>query len=417
MGWTNLSTWDGNFQDLAFLNEYVSALRERQRAFGNLRIKNYTSGSPGAEFTQSPTIYDLLVNGNSVQQWLIPFHQAILVLLWEKSSVEAMYPYTLPTDGSDKVSAYWAATVDINGNAVSNFDGYPLTSGDSLGEIAWTPSRFFPHVTGESTATGFRRYTKHPSQGGTLLYGPAQSGDIIGKWIFEDLQAAFGLMTRTLHKPQWSQIYGGNGHVSRDFGANGRDPSSPSKIRRSSAFTSLAAAQSSWTSASIIEDTAASALSQKVVVESDISGTKYWRIYSQSTAYAFTYSNTTDASATDKWDSGPGVNGAIKIYFAGDAYIYTSTAWSSWDAQDMVDCLHTWKVMQSASIASTDHNFISSYVGDLASLPTATPAVPGLNEERSAGWMVDFQSSQNEDTTNGVADCCVATVDWAFEYM
>lgn len=39
-----------------------------------------------------------------------------------------------------------------------------------------------------------RRYTKNPADGGTVLYGYAQAGDIIGAWIFEDIRRAMELL-------------------------------------------------------------------------------------------------------------------------------------------------------------------------------------------------------------------------------
>ncbi len=61
----------------------------------------------------------------------------------------------------------------------------------------WTPDNLWAEVTGEPTATGPRRYTTHPDDGGSVSYGKVQVFDIYGAWIIEDLQAACELLIWT----------------------------------------------------------------------------------------------------------------------------------------------------------------------------------------------------------------------------
>ena len=46
-------------------------------------------------------------------------------------------------------------------------------------------------------AANWRRYTTHPDDGGSDLGGQMQAGDIIGPWVFEDLQKALNAMVWT----------------------------------------------------------------------------------------------------------------------------------------------------------------------------------------------------------------------------
>lgn len=50
------------------------------------------------------------------------------------------------------------------------------------------------------TYSNWRRYTTHPDEGGMPQYGVMQPGDIIGPWIFEDIQKFLNVLTRTWHE-------------------------------------------------------------------------------------------------------------------------------------------------------------------------------------------------------------------------
>jgi hypothetical protein len=50
---------------------------------------------------------------------------------------------------------------------------------------------------------GWRRYTTHPDDGGVVHYGPMVSGDIIGWWIFEDLQDCLNCLAWKAASPTW----------------------------------------------------------------------------------------------------------------------------------------------------------------------------------------------------------------------
>ena len=45
--------------------------------------------------------------------------------------------------------------------------------------------------------SNWRRYTTHPDEGGGVAYGQMQAGDIIGPWIFEDLQKCLNVLVWT----------------------------------------------------------------------------------------------------------------------------------------------------------------------------------------------------------------------------
>ena len=58
--------------------------------------------------------------------------------------------------------------------------------------------------------SNWRRYTVHPDDGGTVQYGQAQPGDIIGQWILEDLQAVMLVLVWVAPSPSGTEggIYG-----------------------------------------------------------------------------------------------------------------------------------------------------------------------------------------------------------------
>ena len=53
------------------------------------------------------------------------------------------------------------------------------------------------------THANWRRYTTHPSDGGSVLYGRMEIGDIIGPWLFEDLQATLNVLVWTSSGYSW----------------------------------------------------------------------------------------------------------------------------------------------------------------------------------------------------------------------
>lgn len=45
--------------------------------------------------------------------------------------------------------------------------------------------------------SNWRRYTTHPNDGGTVQYGRVQAGDIMGPWVFEDIQKCLNVLVWT----------------------------------------------------------------------------------------------------------------------------------------------------------------------------------------------------------------------------
>jgi hypothetical protein len=70
--------------------------------------------------------------------------------------------------------------------------------GDWTGETGMTPFTSARWLAAAGlNAGGFRRYTVHPSDGGTVAYGLAQAGDLIDYWIFQDLMAGLKALQAT----------------------------------------------------------------------------------------------------------------------------------------------------------------------------------------------------------------------------
>jgi len=58
----------------------------------------------------------------------------------------------------------------------------------------WYGSRTQLFEAAGLTHTDWRRYTVHPSEGGTVKYGKAETGDILGAWLLADLQAILNVL-------------------------------------------------------------------------------------------------------------------------------------------------------------------------------------------------------------------------------
>lgn len=63
--------------------------------------------------------------------------------------------------------------------------------------------------------TNWRRYTTHPDDGGSDLGGQCQVGDIIGPWLFEDIQKVLNILVWTVRLTDWvladCELYDGTG--------------------------------------------------------------------------------------------------------------------------------------------------------------------------------------------------------------
>ncbi|MHB1158243.1 MAG: hypothetical protein ACYC26_15570 [Phycisphaerales bacterium] len=173
MGWTDLSTWDGNYQRLDFLNEYTSALNERIRAMYRQQWRfSYLPGSIGFQ----PG--DVLV-GPGWSYGITMLQGTVLKLL---------------------TYGWFVKHLDNNGQPISDLDG----SANGLMYLNhWNLANAAPIFTGLPEATSFRRYRVHPSEGGQPLFGGITAGDIVGPWIFEDLQRAINLLVWTAQMGEW----------------------------------------------------------------------------------------------------------------------------------------------------------------------------------------------------------------------
>lgn len=147
MAWSSLTT-PFDWQDVDFVNEFVSAQRERQDALGATNSALKVAGDD----IQSASFW------SGLQNWCLT------------------------------ESANFIATKDAVGTAIVNYHGEPTLT-------LWPLADFKFNIA--SNAGGFRRYTVHPDDGGTPSYGTMQAGDYVGDWLFADLQAAFNLLVWT----------------------------------------------------------------------------------------------------------------------------------------------------------------------------------------------------------------------------
>jgi len=168
MAWTTLTT-PYDWQDVDFVNEFRGAEREREKAIG---------GPAGpADVSAGEDIQDKDF-WEDRQTWCLD-HCTEFVK-------------TKNASGGDLTPVSWDGDEDIDN---------------------WTLATFKTRIAGN--AGGFRRYTTHPDDGGTALYGVMQVGDYIGDWIFEDLQAAYNLLVRT--KEEDTETAGGRYHTSSNY--------------------------------------------------------------------------------------------------------------------------------------------------------------------------------------------------------
>lgn len=106
-----------------------------------------------------------------------------------------------PADGRDvQAASYWTVIQQwIETNCISFIDHVngPLNVAGN-GFRYWTFEALLSHIG--IAGDGFRRATAWDgSTEPAWSYGQMQSGDIIGPWIFEDLQKAFAALAKTLH--------------------------------------------------------------------------------------------------------------------------------------------------------------------------------------------------------------------------
>ena len=149
-----------------------------------------------------------------------------LTLAWSERS-QALYhehagpgnPYTAIDDRDVQAATYWRAIqywVEWNCLYFIDLVDGPL-SADRTAFLYWTLASF--RTAAGLNAAGFRRVPEGVEWDGETdpvwSYGHMEAGDIIGPWIFEDLQKAFAMLQHTSRAP--AQVNG----AKREGGASG----------------------------------------------------------------------------------------------------------------------------------------------------------------------------------------------------
>ena len=182
----------------AFLNEIVAGIRERQGACGQGLLPLVSAGD---DVQSAGFIYSL---------------QFSIATLWN--------------NGGDRYINKDAGS----GGDFSDIGGLPY----------WSDVTLFPAAI-VGGGTNWRRYTVHPDDGGTAAYGPCVAGDIIGPWLFEDMQAV-------LKKLLWVGMVGTWGDNGGRYGT-GQNVTYPlTQIDAQAAYDSMlgyGGAPSAWTEA------------------------------------------------------------------------------------------------------------------------------------------------------------------------
>lgn len=305
MGWTDLSTWDGNYQSLDFLNEYIGAVNERARAMDRSRVpflSNYIN----------PTTSGYPLVGPGWSYWLAMFQGYISTLMNSNGFIKHL---------------------DDNGQPLANVDG----STDGLSYLnAWTLEKAAPIFTGVPGATSFRRYNVHPDEGGQLMFGSLTAGDIVGRWIFEDFQRAINLLVWTSHWGMWP-----TDNRPKAKAASGSSPTE--------ALTNFASAeeyepgygQTSWFN--------------------------YYHYVNNGSYTVQTTRENIQAqwSPINQWGqlmlpAGPGVSGVMEVYATPFIDLMHDT--SDWEFDDGGFGLHetTWKLMQSGIAVGPDDEIVAA---------------------------------------------------------
>ena len=157
--WTTKPVW----QYATLVNEFVGAVNERKLALG--------LGSPlttvnAGDDVQAATFF------TQFQQW-VETRLSSFVAAWA---------------GGEALGAGWydgAASIPVYASLAAVFTAAGLDHAD------------------------WRRYTTHPDDGGEVAYGQMEVGDIIGPWIFEDIQKCLKVLvwTKRSHEAQVDKVY------------------------------------------------------------------------------------------------------------------------------------------------------------------------------------------------------------------
>jgi len=175
MAWTTTTWANYDWAQAAILNEFVGALNERI----NAAQAHGVSGQ-----------YPAIVVGEDVQ---LAYYQPTPITMggfrgWQAKISSLASQFVVSHDaGVELAAGYYdgAATIPNYANLAALF---------AAAGVGYTHCR---------------RYTTHPDDGGAVAYGLCVAGDIIGPWLFEDLQLLLGVM-------KWTQINGGGSQVEYD---------------------------------------------------------------------------------------------------------------------------------------------------------------------------------------------------------
>ncbi len=167
MAWT-ITDWTANpdWAQLANIQDFVKAWNERR-----LILNDASMIVPAASWdVQAVTHSDgSAVGWYTIQNWIEDHYTSFVVSHAAGSPLGANY-----YDGEASINKY------------ASFNAF-MTAALGAGRTDW------------------RRYTTHPDEAGSDLGGKMQTGDIIGPWIFEDIQKAFNALIWTGGSETWDR--------------------------------------------------------------------------------------------------------------------------------------------------------------------------------------------------------------------
>ena len=161
--WTTKPVW----QYATLVNEFIGAVRERGLAY----VTNYSTPSYVVAET---LIQEAVFWADGYPQKALQERIERLVLVYAKSHA-----------GGEALAA-------------GHYDGAP-----SVPLYASLAEAF---AAAGLDYSDWRRYTTHPDDGGEVAYGQMQAGDIIGPWIFEDLQKILNVLVWTRRTTWYTNV-------------------------------------------------------------------------------------------------------------------------------------------------------------------------------------------------------------------
>lgn len=313
-GWTAI-TAGVNWQDVDFVNEYIKASNERS-------LSTPLTEVAGGEAIQRTPWY-------SIQMKL---ESAVGSATWAKSH---------EADGTKRASDYWDGDTDL-----------ALISGSDL---FWTLATW---RTSAGIASGFRRATTWPTDWTDYSdaayvaagYGFMQEGDILGPWIFVDLQEG-------LNRLIWRPII----DVSVSWQHNDVATLwSPSNSSHAVWATAKAAAQANYAAYTPIKSA--------FYPFAEVTGTLVSSVYTADYGRRAPYGQVTGLPILKKCE--------VDFYAFLRAAKWTDTGWTAnWDDQGLGFTENAWNLWHSNSATQTATVLSSSTFGG-GTIPNDLPAAP-----------------------------------------